>query len=154
MNKAEIPLIRLATDEDLNFIAGSQVKMAMETEQMVLDLTTVSQGVGAVFTDPAKGFYIISESRNERCGCLLITPEWSDWRNAWIWWIQSVYVLPQHRKSGVFGAMYVYIKQLVNQRSDVSGIRLYVDNTNIPAREVYTRMGMNGDHYRTFEWIK
>jgi GNAT superfamily N-acetyltransferase len=154
MKKEEIPLIRLAVVEDLDFIAGSQVKMAMETEQMVLDLTTVSQGVKAVFSDPAKGFYIISESRNERCGCLLITPEWSDWRNAWIWWIQSVYVLPGHRKSGVFGTMYGYIKQLVQQRSDVSGIRLYVDNTNISACEVYTRIGMNGDHYRTFEWIK
>jgi GNAT superfamily N-acetyltransferase len=154
MNKEEIPLIRLAIVEDSVFIAGSQVKMAMETEQMVLDFATVSQGVEAVFADPAKGFYIISESRNERCGCLLITPEWSDWRNAWIWWIQSVYVLPQHRKSGVFGSMYDYIKQLVLQRPNVSGIRLYVDNTNISAREVYTRMGMNGDHYRTFEWIK
>jgi GNAT superfamily N-acetyltransferase len=154
MKKEEIPLIRLAVVEDLDFIADSQVKMAMETEQMVLDFATVSQGVEAVFADPAKGFYIISESRNERCGCLLITPEWSDWRNAWIWWIQSVYVLPQHRKSGVFGSMYDYIKQLVLQRPNVSGIRLYVDNTNISAREVYTRMGMNGDHYRTFEWIK
>jgi len=154
MKNLKIPLIRLAVVEDLNFIADCQIKMAMETEQMALDLTIVGQGVEAVFSDPAKGFYIISESRNERCGCLLITPEWSDWRNAWIWWIQSVYVLPDHRKSGVFGSMYDYIKHLVLHGPDVSGIRLYVDNTNISAREVYTRIGMNGDHYRTFEWIK
>lgn len=154
MNIAENPVIRLAGIEDLDFISASQVNMALETEQMHLDLATVSLGVNAVFSDPQKGFYCIAEMGKERAGCLLITPEWSDWRNAWIWWIQSVYVKPDYRKSGVFSAMYNYIKLLVVQRADVSGIRLYVDNTNTSAREVYTRIGMNGEHYRTFEWIK
>jgi GNAT superfamily N-acetyltransferase len=154
MNIAENPVIRLAGIEDLDFISASQVNMALETEQMHLDRATVSLGVNAVFSDPQKGFYCIAEMGKERAGCLLITPEWSDWRNAWIWWIQSVYVKPDYRKSGVFSAMYNYIKLLVVQRADVSGIRLYVDNTNSSAREVYTRIGMNGEHYRTFEWIK
>lgn len=154
MNTAENPVIRLAGIEDLDFISASQVNMALETEQMHLDLATVSLGVNAVLSDPQKGFYCIAEMGKERAGCLLITPEWSDWRNAWIWWIQSVYVKPDYRKSGVFSAMYNYIKLLVLQRADVSGIRLYVDNTNTSAREVYTRIGMNGEHYRTFEWIK
>lgn len=146
--------IRLAGIDDAGFIAQNQVSMALETEQFRLELLTVREGVTAVMNNPERGFYIIAEVENNPAGCLLITPEWSDWRNAWVWWIQSVYVLPAYRKSGVFGAMYDYIRQLVLQRHDVSGIRLYVDKTNNSAREVYTRIGMNGEHYLTFEWMK
>ncbi len=154
MNLNKDIVIRPAEMDDADFIATNQVKMAWETEQFSLEFNTVHQGVLSVIENPAKGFYIVAVNENEKCGCLLITPEWSDWRNAWIWWIQSVYVLPGHRKAGVFGKMYHHIKQLVMQQPDVSGIRLYVDNTNVSAREVYTRIGMNGEHYRTFEWIK
>jgi len=146
--------IRLANPEEADFIASGQLAMALETENIKLDSDIVSQGVMAVFDDPGKGFYLLAQSAGINCGCLLITPEWSDWRNSWVWWIQSVYVLPAYRKEGVFGTMYDYIRQLVLQRQDVSGIRLYVDNTNQRAREVYTRIGMNGEHYRTFEWMK
>ncbi|NTW23164.1 MAG: GNAT family N-acetyltransferase [Lentimicrobium sp.] len=146
--------IRLACSDEADYIANSQVSMAWETEEYKLDIDAVSQGVMAVFDDPGKGFYLIAQSGGINCGCLLITPEWSDWRNSWVWWIQSVYVLPAYRKEGVFGTMYDYIRQLVLQRNDVAGIRLYVDNTNLRAREVYNRMGMNGEHYRTFEWMK
>jgi len=146
--------IRLAGIDDAGFIAQNQVSMALETEQFRLELHTVSEGVIAVLNNPQRGFYIIAETDDARAGCLLITPEWSDWRNAWVWWIQSVYVLPEFRKSGIFGTMYDYIRQLVQQRPDVSGIRLYVDKTNRSAREVYTKIGMNGEHYLTYEWMK
>lgn len=139
---------------DSEFIIESQLLMAMETEQMTLDKSTVSQGVKAVFADKSRGFYIIAETEGLRAGCLMITPEWSDWRNAWVWWIQSVYVKPGFRKSGVFGTMYDYIKTMAMKQSDVSGIRLYVDKTNQNAVKVYQKVGMNGDHYRTFEWMK
>ena len=146
--------IRLAVTDDAGFIAQSQVSMALETEQFRLEPGTVQAGVLAVLNNPGRGFYILAEIDNIPAGCLLITPEWSDWRNAWVWWIQSVYVLPEVRKSGIFGLMYDYIRQQVIQRMDVSGIRLYVDNTNQRARDVYTRIGMNDQHYRTFEWMK
>lgn len=146
--------IRIASSEDAEFIAQSQVNMALETEQLKLDWQNAFEGVKAVFINPERGFYIIAEADSNRVGCLLITPEWSDWRNAWVWWIQSVFVIPEMRKSGIFGMMYAFIKQIVLQRSDISGIRLYVDNSNNSARRVYTRIGMNGDHYSTFEWMK
>ena len=144
----------MAVPEDIEFIAQSQLSMAMETEQLQLNSSTVAAGVKAVLTNADRGFYIIATINHEPAGCLMITPEWSDWRNAWVWWIQSVFVKPDMRQAGVFGAMYSFIKQQVMQRNDVAGIRLYVDNTNQRARGVYARVGMSDQHYRTFEWMK
>lgn len=146
--------IRMAVPEDIEFIAQSQLSMAMETEQLQLDSPTVAAGVKAVLTNADRGFYIIATLNHEPAGCLMITPEWSDWRNAWVWWIQSVFVKPDMRQAGVFGSMYSFIKEQVMHRNDVAGIRLYVDNTNQRARGVYARVGMSDQHYRTFEWMK
>lgn len=93
-------------------------------------------------------------SQEKLCSCLMITPEWSDWRNNNVWWIQSVFVLPEYREAGVFKMMYSFIKSLVTERQDIAGIRLYVDNTNLKAQGVYKRMGMTDEHYRVFEWMK
>lgn len=147
-------VIRRAVLEDMSFLTESQIKMAYETERLNLDKLVVTEGVKAVFKDSSKGFYIIGICNELPVSCLMITPEWSDWRNNWVWWIQSVYVIPEQRKSGIFGMMYDYIKSLVIDTSEVSGIRLYVDNTNLIAKEVYKRIGMNDEHYRLFEWMK
>ncbi len=146
--------VRYALVEDQAFIVESQLKMAMETESLVLEKLTVTLGVQSVFDDPLKGFYIVGEINGVVVSCLMITPEWSDWRNNWMWWIQSVYVVPEMRKSGIFNLMYNFIKELVLNNPDVAGIRLYVDNTNLRAREVYNRIGMSDEHYRLFEWMK
>lgn len=146
--------IRYATNDDINFIVDSQINMAMETEKLVLNKEVVQKGVKAVFNDSLKGFYIIGEVNNTPCSCLMITPEWSDWRNNWVWWIQSVFVLPDMRQSGIFGMMYAFIKSNVIENSEVAGIRLYVDNTNLKARKVYENVGMSDEHYRLFEWMK
>lgn len=146
--------VRYAKESDRSFIIECQLKMALETENLRLDHHTVEQGVKAVFDDPLKGFYIVTEKEGKHCSCLMVTPEWSDWRNNWVWWIQSVYVVPQMRQMGIYGKMYCFIKSLVSENTEVAGIRLYVDNTNIRAREVYKRMGMTDEHYRLFEWMK
>ncbi len=147
-------IIRNADIDDMGFIVDCQINMAYETENMKLDKLTVTLGVQSVFDDSLKGFYIIGESDGIPVSCLMVTPEWSDWRNNWVWWIQSVFVLPEMRQAGIFSMMYTFIKSQVMQDKDVAGIRLYVDNTNLPAREVYKRMGMNDEHYRLFEWMK
>ena len=154
MKTDSTPNIGYAIADDIPFIIDCQLKMAFETEQLELDKATVTKGVEAVFADSAKGFYIVAKKDNSPVACLMITPEWSDWRNALVWWIQSVYVKPDMRKAGVFGMMYDYIKEQVMVNSKVSGIRLYVDKTNERAQEVYRRVGMNGNHYSTFEWMK
>lgn len=154
MKIAPIANIGYASAKDIPFIVDCQIKMALETEELELDKTIVTGGVEAVFADPAKGFYIVVEKDNTSVSCMMATPEWSDWRNAWVWWIQSVYVKPDLRKTGIFGMMYDYVKEQVMANSQVSGIRLYVDRTNTRAQEVYRRVGMNGEHYSTFEWMK
>ncbi|HOI86767.1 MAG TPA: GNAT family N-acetyltransferase [Lentimicrobium sp.] len=153
MKRFTLTNVREASREDIFFIAGCQMQMAFETENITLNRDALLRGVTMVFDDPSRGFYLVAEDRETRAGCLMVTPEWSDWRGSWVWWLQSVYVLPEMRQAGVFGAMYAAVKQKAADRTDVAGIRLYVDKTNLKAREVYQKAGMNGDHYITFEWM-
>lgn len=147
--------IRYANLDDLAFIIDSQLKMALETENLKLNKITVTKGVESVFADSNKGFYVVAETAdNKLIGCLMVTPEWSDWRNSWMYWIQSLFVVSEWRNKGIFRLLYEFVKQLVHERPLVSGIRLYVDKTNTRAQEVYRRVGMNGEHYATFEWMK
>lgn len=140
---------------DIDTIADFQVKMAYETENgLKLDPPTVVKGVTAVIDDPSKGKYWVAEINGDVAGCLLTVPEWSDWRNGTVLWIHSVYVKPEHRKNGVYKALYQHLKNMVSESNDLRGIRLYVDKTNIRAQQVYQNLGMNGEHYHLFEWMK
>jgi len=145
---------RLANEFDASEIVEFQIKMAYETEKLVLDRNTVVSGVISVFRDPQKGKYYVAVDNDIIVASLLITHEWSDWRNSWIYWIQSVFVTTKYRGQGVFKQMYNYILSSVKENDSVSGIRLYVDITNLAARNVYSKIGMNGDHYQVFEWMK
>ncbi|HEX9492656.1 MAG TPA: GNAT family N-acetyltransferase [Thermoanaerobaculia bacterium] len=138
--------------DDANAIVDFQQAMARETEEVTLDRDVVTRGVQAVFDDPSRGRYFVAEAEGRVVASLLITYEWSDWRNGVVWWIQSVYVGPEYRKRGVYAGLYSHVKQTAD--ASVKGIRLYVDRRNKPAQEVYRRLGMDGDHYLVFEWMK
>ena len=146
--------VRKANPGDENSIIDFQVKMAKETEQVDLDRDIVNKGVNAVFNSPEKGIYFVAESGNKIVASLMITFEWSDWRNGNVYWIHSVYVLPEFRKKGVFKTMYLCLKNIVQKDKNIRGLRLYVDKTNTNARKVYETMGMDGNHYLLFEWMK
>ena len=145
--------IRKAVREDAETIIGFQQEMALETEGVMLKHETISNGVLAVFNDPSKGEYYIAEDRNRVIASLLITYEWSDWRNGDVWWFQSVYVLQDYRRRGIFRKMYDYIK-LLTDRANVAGLRLYVEANNHTAQKTYEAMGMNGEHYKMYEWLR
>lgn len=146
--------VRPATSDDVSSIARWQVAMASETEGMTLDLSTVTAGARHVFAHPEVGEYLIGCANGEAVGCLLLLREWSDWRNGTVLWIHSLYVEKAYRKHGVFKTMYESVKSRIINDPNLKGIRLYVDKTNMPALTTYTRIGMNGDHYSTFEWMK
>lgn len=146
--------IRKANRNDIPLIVGFQQKMAAETESLELDLNTLTKGVESVFLNPEKGFYLVAEFDGLVVGCTMLTPEWSDWRNGTILWIQSVFIEPDFRKKGVFSHLYGFVKSLVLRSPEYLGLRLYVVNDNAIAQEVYRRSGMDGNHYRLFEWIK
>src|SRR5436190_6380178 len=131
---------------DRDDIVEFQLAMARETEDLELDRDILTQGVERVFHDPSHGRYFIAESGGVVAASLLITYEWSDWRNGLVWWIQSVYVLPEFRRKGIYRGLYSHIRSLAEANCDVKGIRLYVDRNNLPAQQVYTSLGMNGDH--------
>ncbi len=137
---------------DIEAIAGFQVDMAMESEGTVLDKEKVTRGVTAAIDDESKGIYVVARIHEETIGSLMLTREWSDWNDTWYWWIQSVYVAPVHRKSGVFRAMYAKVKEMAREEG-ISQIRLYVDKTNINAQKAYQHLGMQECHYLMYEEI-
>lgn len=147
-------IIRQATTKEHKTLATFQLDMAHETEGIELDYSTVEKGVEAVLKDKTKGNYYVAEIEGHVVGSLLTTFEWSDWRNGTILWIQSVYVRPEFRRKGVYRNLYAHLKELVTQSNKLKGIRLYADKTNLTAQKTYKTLGMNQDHYITFEWMK
>jgi GNAT superfamily N-acetyltransferase len=145
---------REAQLSDAPVIIEFQQAMARETEDLELDREILTRGVHALFSDPSLGRYFVAERDGEVAGSLMITYEWSDWRNGMVWWIQSVYVAPAHRRRGIYAGLYAHVRELIDTDPDIRGIRLYVDRRNVSAQEVYTRLGMDGGHYQVFEWMK
>lgn len=145
--------IRKARPEDAPVIIDFQLKMAWETEKKELSAEIVTPGVNAVFGSPGLGQYWIAEETGQVVASLLITYEWSDWRNANVWWFQSVYVLSAHRRKGIFRAMYMHIRNEAD-KIGVAGLRLYVETNNSRAQKTYEALGMKHEHYAMYEWMK
>ena len=146
-------IIKEATQTNIEIIKNFQIKMAKESEEMILDNETITKGVTAVFANSSKGTYYIAEENNMVIASLLTTYEWSDWRNAYVLWLQSVYVIPEYRRKGVFKKMYQYLKETVENSDKYVGLRLYVDKTNTNAQKVYDNVGMSSEHYFMYEWF-
>jgi GNAT superfamily N-acetyltransferase len=143
--------VRSATPDDAEFLVRGNAQLALETEDLSLDLDRLRSGVHAIFADPARGFYLLAEIEGTRVGQMMITYEWSDWRNSVFWWIQSVYTVPGSRRRGVFRALYAHAEALARQRGMVCGLRLYVEVRNTAAQQIYRRCGMHETSYRMFE---
>ena len=142
---------RPAVPEDAPAIARYNQAMAQETEGKTLDLETLSKGVQRVFDEPSHGRYLVAETEaGEVVGCLLITYEWSDWRNAQVWWVQSVYVQPEHRRQGIFKRLYLAVRGL-GEQAGVCGYRLYVERENERAQQTYAGLGMRQADYLMYE---
>ena len=146
-------IVRRAKASDIDAIVSFQIEMAKETEDLDLDAAIVKKGVEAVFNHPEKGTYFIAEDEHP-IASLMITPEWSDWRNATVYWLQSVYVLPEYRQAHAFSKMFRYVFERIEKDPESAGLRLYVDKSNQKAINVYEKLGMDGSHYRLFELMK
>jgi ribosomal protein S18 acetylase RimI-like enzyme len=146
--------IRQAQKVDIPILAGFQLRLAEETENVMLNINIVNAGLKALLNDPSKGAYYVAEVDGIVAGCFLITFEWSEWRNGTVWWLQSVYVDTAYRKQGVFKKMHEHIMSVVSNDPALLGLRLYVDKSNTRAQKVYESLGMNGDHYTVFEWMR
>jgi len=144
-------LIRPAGPRDLEPIARFNAALAQETEGVRLDPELLRQGVLAVLKDPQKGFYLLAEEGGEIVGQVMITFEWSDWRNGVFYWIQSVYVAPDRRRQGIFRALYRRVEAMARERPGVCGLRLYVDRANTKAQQTYRSLGMSGANYDVME---
>jgi GNAT superfamily N-acetyltransferase len=143
--------IRAARIDDAAFLAAGNIAMALESEQKQLDPATVTRGVRAVLDDSGKGRYFIAERDSRPVGQLMITYEWSDWRNGTFWWIQSVYVLPGARRLGVFRKLFDHVEQLAKADATVCGIRLYVERENARAQATYRHCELEDAGYVVME---
>lgn len=149
--------IRRATRADEQTIASFNAEMALETEGRTLDRARLAAGTRAVFESDERGFYLVAERAGAMVGCLLITREWSDWRNGWFWWIQSVYVVQSARRSGIYRAMYTWLEAEAragrsgDDGARIVGLRLYVERENVAAMATYEALGMRRAHYQLYE---
>jgi len=143
--------IRPARQEDVSLMARWAEAMALETEDKPLDAHTVAHGIQRAFDDPHKGRYFMAETGGRPIGTLMLTWEWSDWRDGWWWWIQSVYVEPDFRRRGAYRALYAHVLALAEADPEVRGLRLYVEHENVNARRTYEFLGMQDTHYALYE---
>ncbi len=143
--------IRPARADDLNVIAQFNQGLARETESKTLADDTIREGVRRLLADPRLGLYFIAEIEGMIVGQTMVTTEWSDWRNGFFWWIQSVYVSPEFRRRGVFRALHMEVREAARKKKDVCGLRLYVHEDNARAMEAYLNLGMERTHYALFE---
>jgi len=143
--------IRQGTTSDINRIAEFQQALAQESEGKTLDDDLLLKGIQKIFQDEGRGFYLMAESGDQVVGGLMITYEWSDWRNANFWWIQSVYVDSKWRRQGVYRALHDYVDDIARSRNDICGIRLYVERNNTAAQQTYNSLGMSQSHYHLYE---
>ncbi len=144
--------VRKAIAADAPALVDFNQKMALETEGKTLETEVLTKGVNAVFADPNKGFYVVAQDAGEIVGGLMVTYEWSDWRNKWFWWIQSVYIVPEYRGRGIYRAIYDFVKNEASRNDEpVCGFRLYVEHENTNAQKVYEKVGMRNSIYFMYE---
>jgi GNAT superfamily N-acetyltransferase len=143
--------IRRGEPSDAETLAEFNIAMAWETERKRLDAPTVTRGVQAVLKNANYGFYVVAVAEDRVVGSLLVTYEWSDWRCGLLWWIQSVYVRPSFRRRGVFTRLHEFLQDEASRAPQICGLRLYVEDSNRTAQQVYTTLGMKRTPYHIYE---
>ncbi len=146
--------IRRATIADARALSKFNQNMAHETEGIELIPEVIDAGVKTMIENPQMGFYLVAESDGVIAAALMTTTEWSDWRNGLFWWIQSVYVLPEFRRQGLYRKLYDEVKNLAESDSGVCGFRLYVEHDNTTAQKTYQSLGMDETSYKLYEELK
>jgi len=144
-------LTRFADKQDADSIVQFNRAMARETENKELDRNIITAGVRELLANPNLGFYVVAEIDNTLVGGLMVTTEWSDWRNGRFWWIQSVYIVPNHRRKGIYRRLYEFVKAQAADNENVCGFRLYVEKDNVPAQKTYESLGMSETYYKMYE---
>jgi ribosomal protein S18 acetylase RimI-like enzyme len=146
-----MPTVRRARATDAPIIVEYNYRLAQETEAKTLDRATLTAGVAAGLADPAKALYFVAEEDGAVIGQVMVTYEWSDWRNGCIWWIQSVYVRADWRGKGVFRSLYEHVHRMAIAAGNVVALRLYVEEENHAAQQTYQKLGMSRPGYFVLE---
>jgi ribosomal protein S18 acetylase RimI-like enzyme len=145
------PRVRDAMARDRDVLVAFAQAMARETEDRELDPATLRAGVTAFLVDPSRARAFVVESGGEVVATLYLTFEWSDWRNGFFWWIQSVSVRPDQRRHGHYRRLHAHVRTLAAAAGNVCGIRLYVERENHAAQSTYRALGMREAEYQIYE---
>lgn len=143
--------IRYGRESDADIITDFNKAMAEETEGRTLDRLLLRQGVANVLNNREHGFYLVAEQVDKVIASLMITKEWSDWRNGIFWWIQSVYVDPNYRNQGVYSQLYARVRTMAREAGNICGLRLYVERDNEIAQHTYQKLGMLDSGYKVYQ---
>ena len=143
--------IRRANANDSRAIADFNISMALETEGKQLDPATINSGVANMIANPNRGFYLVAEDAGVVVGSLMVTTEWSDWRNGLFWWIQSVFIVEAYRRRGIYSRLYETVKTMAAEADNICGYRLYVEKDNRTAQLTYEKLGMMATDYLLYE---
>jgi ribosomal protein S18 acetylase RimI-like enzyme len=154
MDASSSLIVRRAQPGDADAIAAFNSAMALETEGRALLPERIGAGVRRLLAEPSLGFYAVAEHDGRVVGCLMVTNEWSDWRNGLFWWIQSVYIVAEWRRRGVYRRLYDFVRELAARDPAICGFRLYVEKENGAAQQTYSALGMTATDYLLYEEIK
>lgn len=149
-------LIRVGELRDLDILVEFNQELIRETEGKEFPLDVVTAGVETLLTNLNLGFYLLAEKNHNIVGSLMITSEWSDWRNGLYWWIQSVYILPEFRRQGIYRKLYEFVKQKAQKKQNglrICGFKLYVERENTIAQNTYKALGMKESYYLLYEEV-
>lgn len=146
--------VRNAGIADLDRICQFNQQLAIETENRSLPADVLRKGVAAALESAERLRYWVAESGAEPrlvIGQVAVSYEWSDWRNGWIWWLQSVYVDFAWRGKGVFRSLLEQVKADARSEGQVIGLRLYMEHDNQVARATYNKAGFVSAGYEVLE---
>ncbi len=143
--------IRAGRPGDLETLVQYNLALARETESLTLDAAVLRSGVEKALARPESSRYFVAEAKEKVIGQTMVTFEWSDWRDGFIWWLQSVYVHPDHRSQGVFHKIYSHIEQEARKDQAARAIRLYVMEDNARGMGAYKKAGLAPSGYVVYE---
>lgn len=139
--------VRPATVDDFETLVAFTLAEARDAERRILDLEGARRGVRGAFQSPPRAIYWVAVAEDERVvASTSIVTEWSNFRGGDYWWIQSLYVLPEHRGKGLVDVLLAHVSTQAVAGGALD-LRLYGFDTNERALRAYQRCGFELSRY-------
>ena len=102
--------IRPGTAADIDTLVVFTHAEAMDAERRGLDPGEARRGVeGAFAAVPKSRYWVVEGPKGGLVASASIVTEWSNFRGGDYWWIQSLYVTPEHRGQGLVDTLLAHL---------------------------------------------